>query len=299
MSTILSKKGAYRSCLLLFISLATLSSCVYDKEFSYLNDQIVGLNRRVTKLQTSIDSKLGKDLDTRLKSIHSNQAEMRVELDQLKGKIGNLSGRVEDNERVVKRAIERDLKEQDAIKENQTKLSQNVADLNMMVKRLYDYLDLKPLTVQEPPDQEKDTSGQTEDSRPPVDVSTEAKSLEVESYDISLASFKEGRYEEAMDGFKDFLKRFRKSDRADNAQFWIGECYMALKQYEQAILAYQEVIKKYPKGNKVPNAMLRQAIAFLEIKDKTSSKLLLKKIIKKYPKSAEAKIARNKLRRSR
>ncbi|MFC1825731.1 tetratricopeptide repeat protein, partial [Thermodesulfobacteriota bacterium] len=78
--------------------------------------------------------------------------------------------------------------------------------------------------------------------------------------------------------------------------FWIGECYMSLRQYEQAILAYQEVIKKYPKGNKIPSALLRQAVAFLEIKDKTSSRLLLKKIIKRYPKSNEAKIARKKLK---
>ena len=89
---------------------------------------------------------------------------------------------------------------------------------------------------------------------------------------------------------------YPKSDLADNAQFWIGECHMSLEQYEQAILAYQEVIKKHPKGNKVPNAMLRQAVAFAEIKDKTSAKLLLKKVIKEYPNSSEAQIARAKLK---
>ncbi|MDY7035628.1 MAG: tol-pal system protein YbgF, partial [Thermodesulfobacteriota bacterium] len=124
----------------------------------------------------------------------------------------------------------------------------------------------------------------------------EGKSRELDLYDISLASLKKEKYEEAMNGFQNFLKKYPKSDRADNAQFWIGECYMALKEYEQAILAYQNVIKKYPKGNKVPNAMLRQAAAFLEIKDKTSYRLLLKKLIKKYPKSNEAKIAKKRLK---
>ena len=100
------------------------------------------------------------------------------------------------------------------------------------------------------------------------------------------------------------MKSYPNSDRGDNAQFWIGECYMALKQYEQAILAYDKVVKNYPKGNKVANAMLREAMAFLELKDqksglpkpdKTSATLLLKMIIKNYPNSSEADIAKKKL----
>jgi len=115
-------------------------------------------------------------------------------------------------------------------------------------------------------------------------------------YDVNLALYRDEKYEEAIAGFKKFIKKFPKSLLADNAQYWVGESYMALKQYEQAILAFQVVIKHYPKGSKVPNAILRQAISFYEIKDRTSSRLLLKKLILKYPKSSEAKIAKAKLR---
>jgi tol-pal system protein YbgF len=164
-----------------------------------------------------------------------------------------------------------------------------------MLKRQHQYLGLEPLAAKQ--EQEKGSVEQERVGQEQAAVVTEdPKSKELTLYDDSLASFKEGRYEAAMDGFESFLKRFPKSDRADNAQFWIGESYMALKQYEEAILEYQKVIKKYRKGNKVPNAMLRQAVAFLEIKDKMSSKLLLKKIIKNYPKSNEAKIAGQKLK---
>jgi tol-pal system protein YbgF len=124
----------------------------------------------------------------------------------------------------------------------------------------------------------------------------EQKSPETELYESSLAQYREGKYEEALAGFESFLKKYPQNELADNAQFWTGECYMAMGKYEQAILAYQEVIKNYPKGNKVPNAMLRQALAFYEINDKISSSLLLKKIIKNYPDSTEAKIAEAKLK---
>jgi tol-pal system protein YbgF len=175
-------------------------------------------------------------------------------------------------------------------------LSQKVTALEAAVRQQGAYLGLETLPPPEAPAEES-----TPEKVPVVKPEKEEakgslKSKDLELYDISMAYFNQGKYEEAMDSFKDFLKRYPKSDRADNAQFWVGECYMSLKQYEQAILAYQEVIKKYPKGNKVPNALLRQAIAFLEIKDKTSSRLLLKKVIKKYPRSNEAKIAKIKLK---
>ena len=118
-------------------------------------------------------------------------------------------------------------------------------------------------------------------------------------YALALKLHRDGKYEEAIEGFKNFLKKFPKSDLADNAQFWTGKSYMALKQYEQAILAYQDVIKKYPKGNKILDAMLLQAQAFYEIKDKETSKTLLKRIIKRYPKSREAKIAKERLEEMR
>ena len=281
---------------MIVFSIIPFSSCVYDREFTYLNDQIITLNRRVTKLQGTIDTKLSSELDSRLKLIRSSQSEARVEVDQLKGEIKELSGRIEENEHIIKRAVERDLSDQDAMKASLTRLSEKVAELEMMVKRQQEYLGLELSVVREDLEQEKDAVDKEGTDVEQAAITEKKKSGELELYDISLASYREEKFEEAMDGFKDFLNKYPKSDYADNAQFWIGECYMSLKQHEEAILAYQEVIKKYPKGNKVPSALLRQAAAFLEIKDKTSSRLLLKKIIKKYPGSSEAEIARKKLK---
>ncbi len=144
------------------------------------------------------------------------------------------------------------------------------------------------------PGQAVETPPAVKPETPPT-AAVEPKSKETELYDKSIALYRDGKYEEAVEGFRTFLKTFPKSDRADNAHFLIGESYMALKQYEQAILAYQEVIKNYPKGNKVPSALLRQAVAFLEIKDQTSAKLLLNRVVKNHPNSSEAKIAQKKL----
>jgi tol-pal system protein YbgF len=202
---------------------------------------------------------------------------------------------VEDNEQLIKRNLEKDLGKEDAMAGGLAAVSQRVSELEVLVRKQQEHLGLKTAVPKEDRGGVSGPSGPEKSvSKRPVTIEA-PRSEELELYDTSMASFKEGKYEDAMKGFEALIKKYPNSDRSDNAQFWIGECYMGLKQYEKAILAYQEVIKKYPKGNKVPSAMLRQAIAFLEINDKTSTRLLLKKIVNKYPNSSEAQIAKKKL----
>jgi tol-pal system protein YbgF len=266
---------------LLIGSLVFLSSCLYDNDIAYLNDQVLALNRRVKSLEDALDTK-----------VRSGQVNLRTDIDEMQEQVRNLNGRVEENERLVKRSVEKDLGDQDAMRSSVGNLSERVAALEGIVEQHHRYLNLPP--VQPKPAAGAETPPTVKPETQPT-APAEPKTKETDLYDKSIALYRDGKYEEAIDGFRTFLKAFPKSDRADNAHFWIGECYMALKQYEQAILAYQEVIKKYPKGNKVPSALLRQAFAFLEIKDQTSAKLLLSKVVKNYPSSSEAKIAQKKL----
>lgn len=280
---------------IVFLPLLLFSSCVYDREFTYLNDEVNALNRRVTQLQETVGGSLARDIDGKLEQFRSNQKEMRLELDELKGEIQGLSGRTEDNENILKRTVEKDLGQQEMIRTTLEDLSRRVATLEIAVNRQREFLGLEIPKQEEGIGSEKEGP---ESLKPPPEsggLPIEQESEELALYDKALGFYREGRFEEAMEGFTGFLKKYPKSDRLDNAQFWIGECQMALKQYEQAILSFQKVIKEYPKGNKVPSALLRQSQAFWEINDKTSAKLLLKKIIKNYPKTNEAGIAQKKL----
>ncbi|MCF8146490.1 MAG: tol-pal system protein YbgF [Deltaproteobacteria bacterium] len=278
-------------CVLLFGS-----SCVTDEEFLYLNDQVVALNKRVTRLQ---------DVSKELVSVREQQATADAELHKIREDMQSISGRLDENNRLVNRAIERDTTTQDDLGTTVSDLNDRVARLETEVRRLHTYLNLEPVapapaqeTEQRPfRAPEPEPAPQVPQLRPPVPVVEPPDgSPEQRLYDVNLALYREEKYEEAIAGFKNFVEKYSKSDLADNAQFWVGESYMSLKQYEQAILAFQRVIKDYPKGNKVPNAILRQAVAFYEINDKTSSKLLLKKLIKQFPKSNEAKIAEARLK---
>ncbi len=246
-----------------------------------LERQNAALSSRVHKLEKSMEG-------TNVKSIHESQAEVVAELDEIRGELQSLSGNVEDNKHLIRHFIERDTTGQDA-------MNARLGELEARIGELQKYLQLEPLPKPNETGLDK-WPNETTKLGPQPPGHEELASPEERLYESTLASYREGKYREAIAGFKDFLNSYPKSKLADNAQFWIGESYMSLAEYEQAILAYQEVIKNYPEGNKVPSAMLKQALAFYEIKDATSSNLLLKKIIKKYPDSAEAKIAEAKLK---
>lgn len=261
--------------------LVFLSSCVYDNDINYLNDQVIALNRRVKSLEDALDTK-----------VRSGQVNLRTDIDEVQEQVRRLNGRIEENERLLKRAVERDLGDQDALRAEVGSVSERMAFLESTVEQHHRFLNLPP--VRPKPGAEAEAPPAVKPVTPPP-AGVEPKAKDVDLYDKSIALYRDGKYEEAIAGFRSMLKAYPKSERADNAHFWIGESYMALKQYEQAILAYQEVIKNYPKGNKVPSALLRQALAFLEIKDQTSAKLLLNRVIKNHPSSSEAIIAKKKL----
>ena len=237
------------------------------------------------------------------KALISNSERMAAndaELGKLKEEMRFINGRLDENNHLLKRTVERDTIQGDSLSENVSELTERVTQLELCVDRISSYLGLPK--IKKKPTEPVEASAPIHQAPPPppkpmIQPKPKVKiPPEQMLYEINLNNYRKEKYEEAISGFKNFLKKYPKSKLADNAVFWVGESYMALKQYEQAILAYQKVIKKYPEGNKVPNALLRQALAFYELKDKTSSKLLLKKLIKKYPKSSEANIARKKLK---
>lgn len=140
-------------------------------------------------------------------------------------------------------------------------------------------------------------------SRPPTraGVATKTNSSLAESpavrkeYDGAWKLLQGKDYRGAIAQFKRFLRKYPKSNFADNAQYWVGESYYALKEFDQAILEFDVVRRKYPNGDKVPAALLKQGYAFAELGDRVDARLILQELIDRYPKSTEAQKAKSKV----
>jgi len=281
------------------------SACASQNDLTYLHNQVNSLNRQTKKDLDGFNEALAK-LEAQFKanqvrqqelekgmagalkqdqeSLRLSFAQLQADLAEMRDGIQTLTGRVEETGHVLKTTVEKDTTTQDALVSQVTQLSLMVKGLSTRIESLErDLTSEKAREKQEP---------QTEKAKPKGDVPQTESAL----YEKTLEYYWDGRYDEAIAGFKKFLTLYPSSDLADNAYFWIGECHRASEKYEEAILAYQKVINDYPKANKVPSAMLHQALAFEKIDDKTTAQLVYKKLVKEYPKSKEAEIARKRLK---
>lgn len=117
-----------------------------------------------------------------------------------------------------------------------------------------------------------------------------------ELYQTAYTDFARGNYELAILGFQDYVRRFPKTDLADNAMYWIGESQYSLGRYNRAVQSFQDVATLYPGGEKVPDALLKKGYALIELNRMDQGIRELQGLIAEHPRSNAARIARSRLR---
>jgi tol-pal system protein YbgF len=116
-------------------------------------------------------------------------------------------------------------------------------------------------------------------------------------YNSGLSYYNGGQYDLAIQAFQDYLHYYGETDRASNAQFYIGDSYYIQKNYRNAITEYDKCIERYPQGNKAPAAQLKKGFALLELGEKSAGVRELRSLIGQYANSHEAELARQRLKK--
>jgi tol-pal system protein YbgF len=110
-------------------------------------------------------------------------------------------------------------------------------------------------------------------------------------YRDALEALRAGHHAAALAGFRRFLDHYPVHDYADNAQYWIGECYYDLRQYQAATREFRAVIERYPRGNKVPDAMLKLGFTHLALGQTAEGRQVLDSLVHAFPKHEAATLA--------
>ena len=223
-------------------------------------------------------------------------AYLQGQIDELQRKVDILKGRVTsemqqdwvDLETTVEE-LQREIKILRANIEEDRELLDKIADDVAQLQKDYESKIAPPHAVQ------GEESEVTTPAFPPSPQKEPKEDIEG-AYQKAYGTFKKGDYSLALKLFEAFLRTYPQSEYADNAQYWIGECYHQQGDYERAILEYEKVLTKYPNGDKVPSALLKQGFAFLNLGDRVDAKLLFQKVIKEYPQSPQAEIAVRKMK---
>ncbi|MGH7597418.1 MAG: tol-pal system protein YbgF [bacterium] len=247
----------------LLLALLLLSACATRKEITnfkndtfYIRAQVDSLRAEQRRLRTAL-AKLATLTEQNAEANSRLRADLKLQIDQLTGQNQLLSDRLEETGRRIS----------------------NLPSKMMLATPVMTPVDTakKPSAI--------DTSAVR------LRQLEEAQRL----YDSAYQDFVKGQYALALQGFAQYLQMQPASSLADNAQYWIGECYYSQKKYAEAIQAFQAVITKYPGGEKSASAMLKLAYAQITAGQTTSGKTNLEALIKRFPESNEAKLAHTRL----
>jgi tol-pal system protein YbgF len=102
-------------------------------------------------------------------------------------------------------------------------------------------------------------------------------------YQAAFDLLKEGRYDEARQGFQAFLAAHAQHDLAANAQYWLGEIAYVERDYEGALAAFGKVLKDYPGARKSADALLKTGYCHYELKRFDPARAALQRVVAEYP----------------
>ena len=115
------------------------------------------------------------------------------------------------------------------------------------------------------------------------------------TYQAALATYRNRRYDEALGQFAETLSMAPYSEWADNAQYWIGECYYGLGKFQQALIEFTKVFA-YQKTEKDDHAQLKIARCYLSLGEKDKALMAFQKLLDEYPESDKIEEARQEMR---
>lgn len=115
------------------------------------------------------------------------------------------------------------------------------------------------------------------------------------AYLTAFDSLKNGKYDDAITGFRALLTKWPQGRYADNALYWSGEAYYVKRDYNNALGAFQAVLARFPNSPKGPDSMLKAGLTQLELKQEAAGKATLQKLVQTYPQSNAARLAQQQL----
>ena len=124
---------------------------------------------------------------------------------------------------------------------------------------------------------------------PPIVLPVSATVL----YDAAQRDLVSGRYDLAIEGFRELLQKFPTAPDAANAQFAIGEAYARSSRCVEAIPEYRKVLSDHRQSDKVPDAYFMLGTCHRTLGQLAEATQILATLIERFPSSTAAARARD------
>ena len=114
-------------------------------------------------------------------------------------------------------------------------------------------------------------------------------------FELAENDYRGGRYESAIEGFRDLIQKFPAAPDAGSAQYFIGESLYQLKKYREAIPEYQKVIDNYKSSEWLPDSYFMQGDCYQLLNQATQARTMFERVRTLFPNSPQAKLAAQRL----
>ena len=118
----------------------------------------------------------------------------------------------------------------------------------------------------------------------------------IDTYDSAFTLVRRGEYETAIDGFRRYLTDCADQPDAENAYYWVGECYYSQEKYPEAVAEYQHLVTTYSNSPNLGRAIYKLARCQQELGKKTEARELFQRLVDDYVGTLEAEQATERLK---
>lgn len=132
---------------------------------------------------------------------------------------------------------------------------------------------------------------------PPPTVGPSVGMSPTRLYELAQADYAGGQWALAINGFETYLRTFPKTDRADDAQFFIGEAYQLDGKFKESVAAYDKVIADFPSGDRVPDAYYKRGLAYSRLGQNDKARESFEAVIRDFPNAEASRLAKQLLDR--
>ena len=176
--------------------------------------------------------------------------------------------------------------------ENQQEI---IDDLKQRQKELYLDIDrrLRQLTEYQSAQQQQVVITSLNNTNASIKASKDKQGTS--AYKTAFDALKNGRYNQSILAFQDFVESHPNSELTSNAYYWIGEAFYVTGRFDQSAESFNSVIQLYPDSSKTPDAMLKLGYSYFELEDLVNAERILKNLQQQFPQKTAAHLANKRL----
>ena len=133
-------------------------------------------------------------------------------------------------------------------------------------------------------------------ARPPVTAFTAVVPVNpggpTRMYDTAWSDYTTGQWALSIQGFEAYISSYPGSERADDAQFFIGKNHYADGLFREAADAFERVLLNYPDSDKVAEALYKRGQSLDRLGEPELARQAFERVVESYPDDNMANLAK-------